>query len=102
AIASWITFSEFRGHISLEAIATEAEELYERWRRHLETSGQMSLGGDLMDGFRLLLDGSLRSHLFTRTVFQPTGTEVYRFEHKYWEDFLVSRYLSQCVRLGFV
>lgn len=101
SLIGWLFFSEMRGKMDKDAICHGNAKLGEGWRQHLEKSGQEHPAESLMAGFALAANNDLLLKLLLLTVFATTSDGDYRFRHLEWEDYLASRYLTQCIRCRF-
>jgi hypothetical protein len=116
-LLGWLFFSGMRAKLEPNAILAETRKLLDDWLRHLEKPGQQRPAAHLMEGFKLaaqapappageeaFLTGDCGRHLanvLLVTVFATTTDGSFRFRHREWEDYLASRYLTQCVRFRF-
>jgi hypothetical protein len=101
SLIGWLFFAEMRGKMDEHAICQGNAKLVKGWCQHLEKGEQRQLAQRLMAGFAIAANNDLLLKLLLLTVFATTSDGDYRFRHREWEDYLVSRYLTQCIRFRF-
>jgi len=97
-VIAWLFYSKSRGELSLEELMAEASELRDRWLS-VSKSGS-SEASNLVSAISLLTENRTAIRLLNRSVLFPTYGTSYRFQHREWQDYLVSSYLATCIRLG--
>ena len=96
SLVAWLHYRELRGDIDDNYVEDASTRVVENWTRDSCNEAKM----EVVAGFRSLLEPESRSTLLRHSVFFPIRDNSYRFKHKEWGDYLVSRYAVLCIRHG--
>jgi serine/threonine protein kinase len=96
SLVAWLHYRELRGDIDDHYVEDAAARIVHDWTGDSCNEAKM----EVVAGFRLLLEPQSRSTLLRHSVFFPIRDNSYRFKHKEWGDYLVSRYAVLCIRHG--
>lgn len=99
-MVAWRFSEGFRGEIKGSALITELQRMESEWKQHLHTTNQEHESSHLLRCFELLADPAARRTLLYQTTFFPAGNDRYRLRHEIWREFLVARYVADCIRVG--
>jgi len=100
SLVAWRVFVNGRAEIAVSDLRSELAFDKARWEQHLQSTGRLE-SSLVPQTYRLLEDAAILRELLTRTVFFPSGQDMYRFRHREWEDYLVSVYFVQIIRWRF-
>jgi hypothetical protein len=96
SLVAWLHYRELRGDIDDSHVADAAAREVDNWATGSRNEAKM----EVVSGFRILLDLKSRSTLLRHSVFFPIRDNSYRFKHREWGNYLVSRYAVLCIRHG--
>ena len=96
SLVAWLHYRELHVEIDDSYVAEAAAREIDNWTRNCSNEAKR----EVVAGFRILLDPKSRSTLLRQSVLFPVRDNTYRFKHKEWGDYLVSRYAVMCIRHG--
>jgi hypothetical protein len=105
SLIGWIYYKKFQRELTLEGIARLSDELLQRWERHLDLcrsrTNAMSVHlEECVKSFRSIVISENMRFILERSFFFPTAANAFSFSHEAWRDYLVTIYLSLCIRHG--
>jgi|GEM_PF-4676452 len=102
SLVAWIYYRRFQRELSIGEIKKGADELLMEWQAHLSewpAESQMSLTlSECCENLRTVSDTGKLLTLLRHSFFFPTTANAYSLSNERWRDFLVTFYVSLCVR----
>jgi len=102
ALVGWIYYRRFRRELTVSEIKIAAGEVIAGWRSHRETrvdtDTQAHALGDCVERLSACTHDSKLEFMLRRSFFFPTTVNTFLLSNEAWRDFLVTFYLSLCIR----
>lgn len=82
------------GEMTDQEIAAGADTLAKLWSKHEWPEGRGEADVEIKQCFELIADRAITRTILRRSVFFPTRSSAFRFQHRLWQDYLFGRYLA--------
>src|SRR5579859_272832 len=102
ALVAWIYYRRFQRELSIPEIKKVADELLAEWQAHIAEYGSDSAASpklvECFNNLKALSNPESLKIMLRHSFFFPTTAGSYSLSNEQWRDFLVTFYLSLCVR----
>ena len=102
ALLAWIYYRRFQRELPVAEIKKAADDLLAEWQAHITEYGSDSAASpkllECYNNLKALSDPESLKVMLRHSFFFPTTAGSYSLSNEQWRDFLVTFYLSLCVR----